>query len=131
VAISLSSILAGVAIPATGDLLDSYRLSSAAKQLSTQIGRARMQAIGQRMFVRLIIQGNGNYVLLRSSDGVSYSMTGATMSLPDGVVVSVGATGAPFFNRQGQSATGSVITLTNGKGQKTVTMNVLGRVAIS
>jgi Tfp pilus assembly protein FimT len=112
-------------------LLESYRLSDAAKQLSTQISRARMQAIGQRMFVRLLIQGDGSYALLRSSDGVSYGMTGATMYLPEGIAVSVGATGAPFFNRQGQSATGSVITLTNSKGQKTVTMNVLGRVAIS
>jgi len=131
VAISMASIIAGVAIPSTGELLENYRLSNAAKQLSSQISRARMQAIGQRMFVRLILQGNGTYALFRSEDGISYAMDGGMMSLPDGVFVSVGVTGAPLFNRQGLSTTGSVITLTNGHGQKTVTMNVLGRVTVS
>jgi prepilin-type N-terminal cleavage/methylation domain-containing protein len=131
VAISLSSILAGVAIPATGELLQNYRLSNATKHLSSQINRARMQAIGQRMFVRVLVQGDGTYALFRSTDGVSYSMDGTVMSLPEGVAVTVGPTGAPTFNRQGMSTTGSVITLSNGEGSKTVTMNVLGRVTIS
>jgi Tfp pilus assembly protein FimT len=131
VAVSLSSILAGVAIPATGGLMQSYRLSNAAKQLSFEIGRTRMQAIGQRTFARLDVQSDGTYVRLRSADGVSYNVDGTVLSLPEGVAVSIGFTGAPAFDRQGLSTTGSVITLSNGAGQKTVTMNVLGRVSIS
>jgi hypothetical protein len=53
------------------------------------------------------------------------------MSLPDGIAVSVGPTGAPFFGRQGLATVGSLITLSNSAGQKTVTMNVLGRATIS
>jgi prepilin-type N-terminal cleavage/methylation domain-containing protein len=131
VAISLSSIVAGVALPATGDLMQSYRLSNAAKQVRFEIGRARMQAVGQRKFVRLILQGNGSYARFTSTDGVSYSLDGPTMSLPEGIAVSVGPTGAPLFDRQGLATASSVITLGNGAGQKTITTNMLGRTSIS
>jgi prepilin-type N-terminal cleavage/methylation domain-containing protein len=131
VAISLSSILAGIAVPATGPLMESYRLSNAVKQVSFEIGRTRMQAIGQRMFVRLILQGNGTYSRLRSANGVSYDLDGTVMSLPQGIAVTVGSTGAPLFDRQGLAPAGSVITLSNGAGQKTITMNALGRTSVS
>lgn len=128
VAISLSSIVAGAAVPATGRLLESYRLANATKQLSAEIGRTRMQAIGQRKFTALIIQGNGTYARLVSSDGTSYSLDGTVMHLPEGISVSIGPTGSPAFDRQGLATASSVITLSNGRGQKTVMMNILGRV---
>ena len=131
VAISLSSIVAGVALPATGKIMHNYRLANAVKQLRFEIGRSRMQAIGERKFVRLIVQGNGTYARFESTDGVSYTQDGGVMSLPEGIAVSVGATGAPFFDRQGLATAGSVITLSNSAGQKKITMNVLGRTSIS
>jgi hypothetical protein len=111
--------------------MESYRLSNAVKQVSFEIGRTRMQAIGQRMFVRLILQGNGTYSRLRSANGVSYDLDGTVMSLPQGIAVTVGSTGAPLFDRQGLAPAGSVITLSNGAGQKTITMNALGRTSVS
>lgn len=128
VAISLSSIVAGVAIPATGRLMESYRLANATHQLTAEIGRTRMQAIGQRKFAVLVIQGNGTYARFVSSDGVSYGIDGTLKHLPEGIAVSVGPTGAPAFDRQGLANAASVITLSNGHGQKTVMMNILGRV---
>jgi prepilin-type N-terminal cleavage/methylation domain-containing protein len=131
VAISLSSIVAGAAIPATGHLVQQYRLSNATKQLSSEIGRTRMQAIGQRKYAVLIIQGNGTYGRFVSSDGVSYSLDGTLKHLPEGIAVAIGPTGSPSFDRQGLGKADSVITVSNGQGQKTVTMNILGRVSIS
>jgi len=76
--VSLSAVLAGVAIPLTGDALDAARTSAAARYLAGQIASNRMDAVNRSRAVALqfepsipdyrvarYVDGNGNGVRTR------------------------------------------------------------------
>ncbi len=129
--IGLTAIVSLVAVPRCSDLMNEYRLMSAANQLSFEITRARMQAIGQNRFVRLRMLEGGQYVREVSNDNVTYTPDGTIVQLPSGLTVTTGAGGPPTFNRSGIAPSATSLTLQNEGGLKILQMNVLGRVAIS
>jgi prepilin-type N-terminal cleavage/methylation domain-containing protein len=127
VTLAIAGVVAAVAIPASGRLLDRYRLSSAASQISMEVARARMQAIGQNRYVRLKKTSAG---LVRevSGNGTSFTQDGNAVPLPKGVSLVFGADGGPKFNRQGLSTSGSFVLMNNSQGYKLLWVNILGKV---
>jgi Tfp pilus assembly protein FimT len=129
--IGLTAVISFVAVPNASQFLGEYRLMSAANQLSFEIARARMQAVGQNVFVRVRMLDAGQYVRERSTDNVTFTQDGPVFRLPAGVTATTAEGGAPRFNRSGIANAASSITLSNELGYKTVRTNILGRVAIS
>ena len=129
-AVGLTTICSLVALPNAGRLLEHYRLMAAANQLSFEISRAHMQAVGQNMFVRIRMLDAGQYVREYSKDNVTYVQDGPTNQLPAGLAVTTGSTGTPSFDRSGLAAAATTITLSNESAYKTVHTNILGRVTI-
>jgi prepilin-type N-terminal cleavage/methylation domain-containing protein len=127
VTLSVASILAAAAVPATGTLLNQYRLSHAAKQIAMEVARARMQAIGQNRWVRLRKTSVG-IVREVSTNGTSFAVDGEAVPLPDGVLMIFGGSNGPTFNRQGIASSQSYALVTNSQGLKAFYINVLGRV---
>lgn len=129
--IVLGMIVLGMAAPATSKILNQYRLRGAASQIAFELSRARMQAVAQNKFVRVRFTDSGTYVLETSQDGGTYEAAGGTVSLPDGVnLVSDGATSLTF-NRQGFVQNNMALSIQNPNGQKTISMNSIGRVTAS
>jgi prepilin-type N-terminal cleavage/methylation domain-containing protein len=129
VALSIAGVVASLAMPASGKLLDRYRLSSAVSQIKMEIGRARMQAIGQNRYVR-VMKTSAGLVREVSPNGTSYTQDGGAVSLPKGVTLQFGDAGGPKFNRQGMSTTISYMVINNTQGFKILWVNRLGRVQV-
>lgn len=129
-AICLAGIVSIMTFPVVSSLSSQYDLASATNQVAFEISRARMQAVGQNVFVRLRL-AEGRLVRERSADGVTFTQDGPLSTLPQNVSVSVGANGAPIFDRSGLAPATTVITLNNSRGQMTIQTSVLGRVTIS
>ena len=129
-AVGLTTICSLVALPNASKILDQYRLIAAASQLSFEISRAHMQAVGQNLFVRIRMLDAGGYVREYSNDNVTFTQDGPCTQFPAGLVVRTGSSGAPSFNRGGLATAATTIMLSNGSGYKTVHTNILGRVTI-
>lgn len=129
--IGLCSVLSAALVPVASTIVGHHRLQAATRQLSFEIARARMQAVGQNAFVRIRLVDGGEYVRERSSDGVTFVADGLPIALPSGQTVSTGESGMPTFNRQGLAASSSTLVVSGPAGQRTLSVNVLGRVTAS
>jgi len=129
VAIGVTAIAIGTLSPVAGTLRNHYRLAGAARELAFDIGRARLQAIGQNQAIRFVT-ASGGYQRQQSTDGVTYHASGGDTRLPAGVVLTAGESGMPRFDRQGLAQATTVLTLSGAAGQRTVTTNVLGRASV-
>ncbi len=129
-AVGLTTICSLVAVPNASKLLDQYRLMAAANQLSFEISRAHMQAVGQNLFVRIRVLDGGQYVREYSNDNATFTQDGPCGQLPAGLVATAGSSGTPSFNRGGLATAATTITLSNEAGYKTVHTNILGRVTV-
>ena len=129
--IALTATISLVAVPNASEFLGEYQLISAANQVGFEIARARMQAIGENMFVRIRMLDGGGYVREYSTDNVTYTQDGVAGALPRGIAVTTGTNGPPTFNRSGIATTATTITVNNEQGYKAVQTNILGRVTIS
>lgn len=129
VGLALASVVAAVAVPASGRLLAQYRLSTATSQIAMEVSRARMQAIGQNRYVRLKKTSAG---LVRevSSNGESFTQDGDAVPLPNGIGMTFGGSGGPKFNRQGIASTSSYVLMSNEAGYRILYVNLLGRVEV-
>ncbi len=131
-AMALVAVLSAIAVPGFKDLGDQYRLASATNQVAYEIGRARMQAIGQHASMRLRPVDGSSYVRERSTDGgTTWTQVEPPYPLPYGVRISTGTSGGPSFNRNGIAGAATTISVSNSRGTKTVSVNLLGRVTIS
>lgn len=127
VTLSVVSVVASLALPATGGLLDRYRLSSAVSQVAMEVTRARMQAVGQNRWVRLKMTSDG-IVREVSGNGTTFTQDGNAAPLPTGVEIMFGGSGGPKFNRQGIASNSAYVLMTNSQGNRVLWVNVLGRV---
>jgi len=129
--LALSGILLTMAAPVTSRLLNQYRLRGAASQIAFELARARMQAVAQNKYVRVRFTGDGTYLLETSQDGGSYTAYSPTIKLPTGVsVVSEGGV-SMTFNRQGFVQNNAQVAISNSNGQRTISMNSIGKVSES
>lgn len=131
-ALSVLAIVGAVATPVATDWRNHYNFDRVVKQITFDIARTRLQAIGQNRFTRIRLDGTNRYVRERSEDGVTYVADGPATVLPANVsALSYGAT--PHFNRQGIANSDVWLVLidyTYG-GYAVLHSNVLGRVDTS
>jgi prepilin-type N-terminal cleavage/methylation domain-containing protein len=128
VALSIAGVVAALAVPASGKLLDRYRLSSALSQVKMEVTRARMQAVGQNRWVRLNQTSTDSFAREVSSNGTTFTQDGNAMPLPKGVQMGFGLSGRPKFNRQGLASESTYVVVFNSQGIRILWVNVLGRV---
>jgi prepilin-type N-terminal cleavage/methylation domain-containing protein len=131
VVLAVAVIVMGVALPNMMSWLPTYRLSAGARQLAGDLQLARMKAISQNTKYRLRFTTATSYEFEKESGG-TFSTESGPFSLPDGITVT-GTT--PFttseFQARGTVNAGGVITLKNINNlEKTVQVNIVGRVAI-
>jgi len=132
VGMAIAASLAGTAAPMASALLNQHRLVTTARRLGFEIARARMEAVGQNVFVRIALVGTGQYKRERSADsGATWVGEEPPISLPTGFTLAAGDTGTPRFDRQGMAQASTRITVSGPSGQLTVAVNVLGRVTTS
>jgi len=130
VAIGIAGIFAGIAVPVVSSVKANYELRSATDRVAFEIARARMQAVGQNVFVRLRVEG-GCLVREHSQDGATYAVDDV-VELPSGVELDAGPDGfGPTFSRSGLAPQATTMVVTNPRGRKTLYTNVLGRVTVS
>jgi Tfp pilus assembly protein FimT len=129
--VGLCGLLSAAMVPVASVIVGHHRLQAATRQLSFEVSRARMQAVGQNVFVRIRLIGTDQYVRERSADGVAFVADGLPLSLPTGQQVTAGETGTPVFNRQGLAPASTSLFVSGPAGQHTLSISVLGRVTVS
>ncbi len=121
-AISVASILAAIAIPHFTKLLPGIRLSSAARQIATDLQLARMRAITKHATQTVAI----------NTSTATYTFGADTRNLSDlypGTSIVSKSGGDPTFTTTG-TATATTITISNNGVTKQVVVNAIGRVSI-
>ena len=124
VVISIAMILMGIAIPSFLSWLPTLRLSSAARQVATDLQVARMRAITQNAPNTVTfntITGAYTFTLGAESRDIDQLYPGITISA---------VTANPVFTARGTASTTGNITLSNGSATKQVQVNSIGRVII-
>ncbi len=131
VAMVIFGITVAVAGPNLGQLRAEYQLTGSANQLASDLAQARLQAISQNMWVKVESTGSSSYDRKISPDNSTFTAIGdSAVTLPMGMAATI-PNGSVIFNRQGLANANTQITLTNGAGTKTITVNRIGRVSIS
>jgi prepilin-type N-terminal cleavage/methylation domain-containing protein len=122
-AIFILGILAAIAMPHFTKLLPGIRLSSAARQIATDLQLARMRAIAQHT----------NQPVTFDTSTATYTLGADTRNLaqlyPGTTITSVSA-GNPTFNTTGTVAAATTITISNNSVTKQIQINAIGRVSI-
>lgn len=117
-------IVLGVAIPSFLTWLPSVRLSSAARQVASDLQVARMRAIAQNA---------SNTVTFDATTGVyTFSLSNETRDIDQLYPgISISSNGNPAFTSRGTATSAVTITLSNGSQTKLVCVKTVGRVSIA
>jgi len=82
IALAMFGILAAIAIPGWVSFLPTYRLSSSARQVQSELHRIKMQAVSQNVGFQLaFVDGAAAYTILRDRN------LWETKPLPEGIVI--------------------------------------------
>lgn len=120
VALVIIGILVRISMPNLLTWLPTLRLSSAARQIATDLQLARVQAIAK----------NTSQTVTFNVSGGTYSFGSESRSLPSlfpGITISSASN--PTFTPRG-TANSVIITLSDGSNQRLVCVKAMGRVAI-
>ena len=118
VALAVMGILIKISVPAFSSWLPTLKLSSAARQVATDLQLARMKAISQNSSYTVTFNtGNGTYTYGSESRDLGQLFPGITIS----------SASNPTFTPRG-TANAVTITLSNGSAQKLVCVKAMGRV---
>lgn len=134
VAVGVGSVLLALAAPQLPAYKAEFQIANSAREIATDLQRARMKAVAENAFYRIVFNTDGTYVRQSSADGATFVNDDVPVALPSGIrfVVTFGGLPQPKFNRLGTLAADARLTLTNSIGQtKVVQMNTLGQVTIS
>lgn len=130
VVVAAFGVVSLATVPIAGRIVAHHRLQAATRQMAFEVGRARMQAIGQNVFVRIVPLGDGWYARERSEDGVAWAADGEALELPRDIELLAGSTGLPTFNRQGLAPARTTLTVRGPAGERTLAVSVIGRVRV-
>ena len=120
-AIVVAGILVAIAVPRFYLLLPTIRVSSAARQVATDLQLARMRAISQHTPYTVTFTSPKNYNFGADSRDLDQLYPGTTAAvLPAN----------PSFNPVGTATADTTITLSNGSVTKQVQVSAIGRVKI-
>jgi prepilin-type N-terminal cleavage/methylation domain-containing protein len=118
VAMAIAGILMGIAVPRFYAILPGIRLSSAARQVATDLQLARMRAISQRVPVTVTFAPPASYTFGADSRDFNQLFPGTTIAA---------APGNPTFTTVG-AANVTAITVTNNGVNRTITVNAAGKI---
>lgn len=122
VTVSVAMIVLAVGAPSFLSWMPTIRLSSAARQVATDLQVARMKAISQNTSYTVTFNASaGTYAFGSDSRDIGQLYPGIT-------IVSVSAN--PVFSPRGTATASSTITLNNGSLQTFICVKNVGRVNI-
>ena len=131
VALAIIAILAAIAIPNWSTLLPKYALNSAARQVQSELHRLKSRAVAENANFRLAFSGT-SYSIEKYSGG-SYTATGDSKTLPEGITLA-GTSDTPVgFTSRGTSIDSSekTVMLCNVKNSgKNIAISDTGRIRI-
>ena len=119
---AIAAVVMGIAIPSFLTWLPTLRLSSAARQVATDLQVARMKAISQNAS-NTVTFASGTYTFTLSptdSRNVGQLYPGITVTSPSN----------PTFSPRGTATAAVTITLSNGSATTLVCVKTVGRVNI-
>ena len=128
VALAIALDCMAVALPSFLSLLPTLRLSSAARQVATDLQVARMKAISRNTLNTVTFNvANGSYTFTIGSESRSL-----VQLYPGITIASVSPAVNPAFTPRGTSNNSGTITITlsNGSAQKRVCVKTVGQIAI-
>lgn len=121
VAIGIAAIVMAVAVPSFMSWLPTLRLSSAARQVATDLQVARMKAISQNTsYTVTFTPSNGTYSYSTDSRDIGQLYPG----------ISISSAPNPVFTPRGTASTTGTIRLSNGTATKDIVVSTVGRVTI-
>jgi prepilin-type N-terminal cleavage/methylation domain-containing protein len=135
IVVTLSVVVAGVAMPSILGVIESYRLRVAAWELAGDLRLARQKAVTTQVQHRICLLNctkpvpARGYLLERKVTDTDWALDVSRADLPDGVVI----TGDKItFDTKGElwGTLGTTTTLTNGTGTYEVKVASTGRVRV-
>jgi len=127
VAISLTAVLIGIAAMRLPAFYGQYELTSAARQMATDLVRVRAKAIGTSNQYQVVFAEKSYQVKVNSAG--SFVNDGSATKLPNGARIPT-LPDALTFNPIGMLSAASTITVTTVAGSKQVSINEVGRVQV-
>ena len=132
VVVAIFSILAAIAIPNWGTLLPTYALNSAARQVQSELHRLKSRAVSENADFRLVF--SGTTFSMEKYSGGSYTATGETRTLPDGITLASTSDTILGFTSRGTSldiGSDKTVKLCNIKSAgKNIVLSDTGRIRI-
>lgn len=123
--IVIAGILMAIALPAFSKLMPGIRVSSAARQIATDLQLAKMRAISQHTAQTVTFtQSSSSYTLGSDTRSLPTLYPGTTITNITG-----GTGGNPVFTTTGTASTWS-ITISNRGQTKQVSLTPIGRVVV-
>lgn len=130
--LAIMAVLAAIALPNWGTLLPTYHLNSAARQVQSELHRAKSRAVAENTRYDLVFSATG-FVIKKNTntcDSPSYASGTESRSLPEGV--SISSSNTLCFTPRGTSNGGTVSLCNNkGAGKNVVVLSSSGRVRIA
>lgn len=124
VTLTIMGSLIAIALPKFTRLLPGIRLSSAARQVATDLQLARMRAISQHANQTVTFNTTTATYTYGASDTRNLSLM-----YPGTTITNISA-GNPTFTTTGTATAATIITLSNNGVTKTVQVATIGRVVI-
>lgn len=131
VALAIIAILTAIAIPNLSTLLPNYALNSGARQVQSELHRLKSRAVSENANFRLVFSGT-TYSMQKYSSG-SYTPTGESKTLPDGITLADTSDTTLGFTSRGTSIDTSdkTVKLCNIKSSgKNIVLSDIGRIRV-
>ncbi len=114
---ALSIIVTAIAVPNALNALDAYRVRSSVENIYSQIGLARMRAVGDFAHSRLVCSTSTNSCHIEvQKEGGSYQQEGGDVYLNHGVSFGYGSVSNGAGNQSGNSPTQDLTIYFNSRG---------------
>jgi len=129
-ALAILGLLAVIAVPQFSGLIPSFNLSSAARQLRSELFRVKSRAVAENASFRLVFNKSG-YVM--EKDREPWEPTGEVRTMPDGVTISSSTVPALGFSARGTAnpGTGGTVKLCSVKATgMNVVVSSTGRIRV-
>ena len=131
--LGLLSILGAIAVLSHHGVRSRLALSTAARQVTLDLKRARMRAITRNVNHRIIFTAGSERYQRQQKRGSTYVDEGAAVALPPGIMVTdcSAAENAISFRPRGNAGTFGTVTLRNPFGEiRRVIVDIAGQVRV-
>lgn len=133
VTMTLIAILSAIAIPNWNTLLPNYALKSAGRQVQSELHKLKSRAVSENASFHLVFSTTTSYIIEKKPSGGSYTATGESRTLPDGITLAGTSDTTLGFTSRGISidSTDKTVKLCNIKSSgKNIVLTEIGRIRI-